>query len=94
MLRMKEADEIDGDEGDLFLAVFEDDGAGLERIVNSGRLAIVAETGHVHGFLLHARRDVRLGETGLQTVARAARLVEHPRKVGRTTREEVRRTAR
>ena len=68
-VRMKEANEIDGDKGDFFLAVFENDRASLERIVNSGRLAIVAEAGQVHRFLLHARRDVRFGETGLQTVA-------------------------
>src|SRR5262249_54434313 len=67
-LRMEEANEIDRDEGDFVRAIVQDDGADLEGIVNAGGLAVVTETGHVDGFVLHGRRDVRLGEAGLQLV--------------------------
>src|SRR5262249_10909458 len=64
--RMKETDEIDGNESDFLPSMLEDNGTGLERIVNAGRLAIVTEPSHEHRFILYARCDVRLGETDLQ----------------------------
>src|SRR5581483_3612958 len=67
--RMEETDEIDGNESNLLLAVFEDDRASLERIMYAGRLAILPETGHEHGFFLHAWRDVCLGEPDLQRIS-------------------------
>jgi hypothetical protein len=67
-LWMKETDKIDGDDGNLFLTLLQDDSAGLETIVNTNRLAIVTEAGHENGFFLHARSDVRFREAGLQFV--------------------------
>src|SRR5260370_8395848 len=63
----EEADEIDADEGDLAPAVGQDDGAGLERVVDPGGLAVLAEAGDVdRDVTADRRRDVRLGEPDLQ----------------------------
>ncbi len=49
------------------LALFEDDGAGEQVVVNAGGLAVVAEAGEVDGRLVgEGRRDVGVAEAGFE----------------------------
>jgi hypothetical protein len=64
--RQKQADHIHADQGDLRRAVRQDDGAGHQRIVNPGGLAVFAESGQVNGLFLRIGRDVRFAESDLE----------------------------
>ena len=62
---MKQADQVDRDEGDLGLAMGQDDGAGHERIVDARGLAVLAEAGDVDRLVADLGSDVGFGEAGL-----------------------------
>ena len=66
-LGKEEADQVHRAEGDLLVPVAQPEAADEEVVVDSGRLAVVAETGEVDGSAGQRRGDDALRESGLET---------------------------